>query len=108
MDASSALSDLSDYDVISNSEHRSIESSIADLDHIPAQVPSEPAISQAARESFFTASLSAKAIQAYVRKALGLGVDTNADEENSCMSNGAQNKTMRIYIDGSFDVFNAG
>jgi hypothetical protein len=108
MDASTSLSvlsdDLSDYDVISEAGHASADSSIADFDHIPAQVPTEPAIPQAARENFYTASLSPENIQAYVRKALGVnavgGVATNGHT--------TQSKTMRVYVDGIFDVFSVG
>jgi choline-phosphate cytidylyltransferase len=108
-DASSVLSDdLSDYDVISNPGQRSVESSIADLDHIPALVPSEPAISHAAREQFYTASLSAENIQAYVRKALCLPPSPNVEGQPSRTGNGCDNRTLRVYVDGIFDGFNTG
>jgi hypothetical protein len=104
MDESSPVlsDDLSDYDVISEAGHASADSSIADFDHIPAQVPTEPAIPQAAREKFYTASLRPENIQAYVRKALG--------GNGAVATNGhtTQSKTMRVYVDGVFDVFSVG
>ena len=98
--------DLSDYDVISDAGHASADSSLADFDHIPAQVPAEPAIPQAARDHFYTASLSPANVQAYVRKALGLnGVGCETPPANG---HDVQNKTMRVYVDGVFDVFDVG
>jgi hypothetical protein len=105
MDASSALSDdLSDYDIISNSSQRSIESSIADLGHVPGKTASEvyePSPSQVARDKFETVKLTADDVQTFVRKALDINISPNP-KSNS------QNRTVRVYVDGVFDAFNAG
>jgi len=95
MEASSVLSD-DDFDIVSNPGHKSLESSIADLDHIPKQEVHEPVPAQAALETFDTVSLTAAEIQAYVRKAL--------DGRNT--TSPAENKTVRVYVDGTFDMFN--
>ncbi|KAJ7334066.1 cholinephosphate cytidylyltransferase [Mycena albidolilacea] len=77
---SSVLSDDSDYDIVSP------DNSIADL---RAAVP-EPPPSEAARETFNTARLSAQEIQSFV----GLSVSVSQAKT-----------TKRIYVDGIFDPF---
>ncbi|KAJ7583246.1 cholinephosphate cytidylyltransferase [Mycena floridula] len=96
MDASSVFSDdgLSDYDVISNPGHRSIESSVADLGALmTASHIYEPAPSQAARERFSTVNITAEEACASVQRFLG----------PSATKYGAEHKRMRIYVDGIFD-----
>lgn len=111
MDASSVLSDdLSDYDIISNSSQRSVESSIADLGHVPGKTASEvyePSPSQVARDKFETVKLTASDVQTYVRKALDASPSQHSSESNF-LSPMSENKTVRVYVDGVFDAFNAG
>ncbi|KAH7908957.1 hypothetical protein BJ138DRAFT_1156381 [Hygrophoropsis aurantiaca] len=100
MDNVSVVSD-EDYDVISNPGQRSLESSIADFGHIPAQNTHEPPPSAAAKQKLSTVSLSAGDIQAYVRAAVDASVGRS-------ISYPSEHKTMRVYIDGIFDTLNAG
>lgn len=98
MDSSSVLSD-EDYDVISNPGQRSLESSIADLHHIPALTTYELPPSDAAKERLSTVALSPVDIQAYVQNAL------TASNAGKFPRN---NITLRVYVDGVFDVLTAG
>lgn len=98
MEASSVLSD-DDFDIVSNPGHRSLESSIADLDHIPKHDVYEPPPNQTALEKFDTVSLTATDIQAYVRQALDSASGRN-------VAYPTEHRTMRVYVDGSFDMFN--
>lgn len=98
MDSSSVLSD-EDYDVISNPSQRSLESSIADLHHIPALTTYELPPSEAARERLSTVALSPVDIQAYVQNALNV---------SSVGIYPRDNRTLRVYVDGIFDVLTAG
>ncbi|KAF8075004.1 cholinephosphate cytidylyltransferase [Lyophyllum atratum] len=91
MVSSSVLSD-DDYDVVSNPGQRSVESSMTDFGHIPAQTVHEPPPSQIARDKFETVSLTAPEIQVYTP-----GQPPSAD-----------GKMKRVYVDGIFDGFNAG
>jgi choline-phosphate cytidylyltransferase len=112
MDTASVTSD-DDYDVISNpsasaSGLRSLDSSLADLrdQQLQHQGKSEPPPTQAAKQQFFTASLSAEEIQAYVHQAL-LARSTSAttgSQVEAYYAPGA--KPVRIYVDGAFDTFN--
>jgi hypothetical protein len=95
MEVSSVLSD-DDFDIVSNPGRKSLESSVTDLDHIPKQVVHEPAPAVAALEKFDTAGLTAADIQAYVR-------DSAAGRGGAYP---AENKTVRVYVDGAFDMFN--
>ena len=101
MDTSSVLSD-EDYDVISNPGQRSLESSIADFGHIASQAVREIPPTQAACDALSTASLSSTDIQSWVRGVL--------DAANG--RNGAgyppDPRTVRVYLDGVFDVLTAG
>jgi len=104
LDVSSVLSndDLADYDIISDGP-RSLESSIADLSHVdrPAADIREPPSSQAAREKFDTVVLSADDIQAYVLRAAPSTV------EHFERSADGDHRTVRVYVDGVFDPFQA-
>jgi len=95
MEASSVLSD-DDFDIVSNPGQKSLESSIADLDHIPKQEVHEPAPAQAALATFSTVHLTAADIQAYVRESTA-PVRTAYPTEH---------RTVRVYVDGMFDMFN--
>lgn len=103
MDTSSVLSD-DDYDVVSNPSQRSLESSVADYGHIPAQTVHEPPPSQTARDKFETISWTAADVQAYVRKALSMSSRPSLNLESSVKDGG----TIRVYVDGIFDSFNTG
>lgn len=98
MDSSSVLSD-EDYDVISNPGQRSLESSIADLHHIPASTTYELSPSDAAKERFNTVALSPVEIQAYVQNALNASSAGKYPRDHI---------TLRVYVDGIFDVLTAG
>jgi len=100
MDNSLVLSD-EDYDVISNPGQQSLESSIADFGHIAAQSMREIPPTEAAREILSTASLSPADIQAWVR-----GVMDSANGRSG--SYPTDNRTIRVYVDGVFDVLTAG
>ncbi|KAJ7155475.1 cholinephosphate cytidylyltransferase [Mycena crocata] len=88
---SSVLSDDSDYDIVSP------DASIADLGHAVAGIINEPPPSETARETFNTCQLSPEDIQAFVRNSLGLSLPTSQ----------TRTRTKRIYVDGTFDGFNA-
>jgi len=101
----SVLSDESDYDVISNSGPRSLESSIADFGRVPGQTATEihePPPIQAARDVFESVCFSALDIQAYVLKALESSFQGKPTDFLP------EHETVRVYVDGAFDAFNAG
>ncbi|KAF8141642.1 hypothetical protein EV363DRAFT_28334 [Boletus edulis] len=104
MDSSSVLSD-EDYDVISNPGQRSLESSIADFGHIAAQVVREIPPTDAARQALSTASLSSTDIQTWVR---GVIDAANLNGRNGGGSYPPDHRTVRVYVDGVFDVLTAG
>lgn len=89
-----------DFDMISNPGQKSLESSIADLDHVPKQEVHEPAPTQAASDKFDTVRLTAVDIQLYVRKALD-------SASGKSIAYPTEHRTLRVYVDGIFDVFNA-
>lgn len=97
IDASSVFSsdDFAEYDFVSEGQ-RSLESSIASLGLAGENVAEihEPMPSQAARATFITPSLTPEDIHTYVQKSLG--------------PDGRIYKTVRVYVDGLFDPFNAG
>ncbi|KAI9464180.1 hypothetical protein HD554DRAFT_1279054 [Boletus coccyginus] len=95
MDSSSVLSD-EDYDVISNP---GLESSIADLGHIAPLALREIPPAEAARQALSTASLSSTDIQTWVRGVI--------DGRNGG-SYPPDHRTVRVYLDGVFDVLTAG
>jgi len=97
MEGSSVFSD-DDFDIVSNPGQKSLESSIADLDHIPKQEVHEPAPAWAALEKFNTIGLTAADIQAYVRKALDAASGRSIAYPTE--------RTVRLYVDGTFDMFN--
>jgi len=101
MDSSSVLSD-EDYDVVSNPGQRSLESSIADFGHIAPLALREIPPAEAARQALSTASLSSTDIQTWVR-----GVIDSANGRNGG-SYPPDHRTVRVYLDGVFDVLTAG
>ncbi|PBK99209.1 Nucleotidylyl transferase [Armillaria gallica] len=92
MDASSVSDDFSDYDVISNS---GLDSSLAEL----SLAMSEPPPAQAARDRFDTATLSPEDIQKWTRESEG---------KTKRRSSSADQRTVRVYVDGVFDIFGVG
>jgi choline-phosphate cytidylyltransferase len=102
MEASSVLSD-DDFDIVSNPGQKSLESSIADLDHIPKQEVHEPAPAQAALATFNTVHLTAADIQAYVRRVLE---STAPVRTVAAVAYPTEHRTVRVYVDGMFDMFN--
>lgn len=101
MDTSSVLSD-EDYDVISNPGQRSLESSLADFGHIAAQDVHEIPPTKAACEALSTASLSPTDIQTWVRDVIDSANGRNGG------SYPPDHRTVRVYLDGVFDVLTAG
>ncbi|KAL4063125.1 hypothetical protein J3A83DRAFT_4107170 [Scleroderma citrinum] len=110
MDSSCVLSD-EDYDVISNPGQRSLESSIAwDMTtasgHSPGAsegpaLPREIMPTDAARNELSTVSLSPADIQACVRNAIEGAAGTSTGYPSA-------ERTVRVYVDGMFDVLDAG
>ncbi|KAJ2934885.1 hypothetical protein H1R20_g2297, partial [Candolleomyces eurysporus] len=92
------FSDDDEYDLISNPGHDySLESSVAGLpSRLEAKDIPEPPPAQGARDKLETVNWSADEIQARVRKSLNLAPETHS------------RRTVRIYVDGAFDVFNVG
>ncbi|KAF9266868.1 hypothetical protein L218DRAFT_921588 [Marasmius fiardii PR-910] len=107
MDASTTSDELSDYDVISDPGHRSLESSVADiLLSSPTEIQ-EPAPSEQARSKFPTTKLSAQDIQNNVRSNSGIFLPTRTGTVRTRgQSLGADNRLKRVYVDGLFDGFN--
>ncbi|KAH7890738.1 hypothetical protein F5I97DRAFT_73073 [Phlebopus sp. FC_14] len=99
MDNSSVLSD-EDYDVISNPGQQSLDSSMADFGHIAAQNTREIPPTDAARKVLNTVSLSPADIQAWVRNVI--------DASGRSVSYPADNRIVRVYVDGIFDLLTAG
>lgn len=97
MDSSSVLSD-DEYDLVSNPE-----SSIADLRPYPVN---ELPPSSAAQGKFETVRWTALEIQARIGKALNAALERfNA---GATLSNNVDNRTIRVYVDGAFDMFDVG
>lgn len=90
------LSDDDEYDLISNPGHdQSLDSSLAELPgRLQAKDIPEPPPAQGPRDKFETTRWAADDIQLYVRKTLGLPPDAHS------------RRTVRVYVDGPFDVFN--
>ncbi|KAJ8095214.1 hypothetical protein PM082_010436 [Marasmius tenuissimus] len=108
MDASSLSDELSDYDVISDPGHRSLESSVADL--LLASPPGEiyePPPLEEAKHCYATTKLSPQEIQSNVRSALGIVSNTPTGTVRARgQSIGADMRLKRVYVDGLFDNFN--
>ncbi|KAG7444328.1 Nucleotidylyl transferase [Guyanagaster necrorhizus] len=92
MDASSVSDDFSDYDVISNS---GMDSSLADL----SLAMSEPPPTKEARDLYNTATLSPEDIQKWTRE---------SQAKSKQRSSSAEQRTVRVYVDGVFDIFGVG
>lgn len=90
MDSSNVLSD-DDYDVISNPGSASLDSSMC-LEETVCELPAF----QEAQDRFETVRWNACEIQAYIRKGLRISQPTPLG------------KTVRVYVDGSFDAFDVG
>ncbi|KAF8637600.1 hypothetical protein AX17_002669 [Amanita inopinata Kibby_2008] len=101
MDSSNALSD-DDYDVISEPGQQSLESSIADIGRVVFEPPPAPV----ARAKFETARLTAEEIQAHARKVLDASASRPSTRQRPQLF--VDNRTIRVYVDGTFDAFNAG
>lgn len=104
MDTSSVLSD-EDYDVISNPGQRSLESSIADFGHIAsAHGVREIPPTEAARDALSTVSLSPADIQSWVRAVIDSSAAASGRNGSSYP---LDHRTLRVYVDGVFDVLTA-
>lgn len=104
---SATSDDLSDYDLLSASV-LSLDSSASGHDFhsdssssSPAAAPQEPPPAQAARDRFATTTLAPTDVRAYVRRSLeAAGLRGHADVWDR--------RTVRVYVDGAFEYFNAG
>ena len=94
MDSSNALSD-DDYDVISNPGRASLDSSYDEYTLGTWAAARELPAFEEAKDRFETTRWTASDIQAYIYKGLNLTAP-------------APKKLMRIYVDGSFDMFDVG
>jgi len=94
MESSNALSD-DDYDLISNPGRGSLESSFNEYIHGSLSAVRELPASEEAKDRFETTRWTASDIQAYVYKGLNL-------------TSPAPKKLVRVYVDGSFDMFDVG
>ncbi|EJD04683.1 uncharacterized protein FOMMEDRAFT_104848 [Fomitiporia mediterranea MF3/22] len=107
--------DLNDYDVISDNDPRSLESSIADLridsPTVAAPAPRPPREvppSEDAKALFETARLSADDVQALVQKTVtGPGKGAVGPRSRS-RSRSEREKSFRLYVDGVFDSVHVG
>lgn len=119
--APSESDDLTDYDVISDADPPSLESSIADLHDSRSSLPVSPGgsilprptirellPSQDARVLYETPGMTAADVQAFVQRALrGSGAPSkDTIRGNSSVAHYTEHeRTVRVYIDGVFDVF---
>jgi hypothetical protein len=96
--------DLSDsYDIVSE-----VGSSIADLHHVPGQVIFEPPPSRSAQDAWETVRWDKEDVRAYVKKALESSSFSGRPSETNGNGKHDERRTMRVYVDGTFEVFNAG
>jgi choline-phosphate cytidylyltransferase len=112
----SVLSDdgESDYDVVSNpdQDRRDESFSVADLSnsttygHVPVSPVLEPPPTHAAREKLDTVGLSETDIQSFVAKALDSSTPDGTLEREVAIA--TEGRTLRVYVDGIFDPWNAG
>lgn len=102
MDPATALSDDDDYYLVSSSGHQSLDSSVADI----SRAVFEPPPTSGAQTKFETARFTAEEIQTYVRRALDASSSRPHAGERPQLF--ADNKTIRVYVDGTFDIFNVG
>ncbi|PFH51956.1 hypothetical protein AMATHDRAFT_39866 [Amanita thiersii Skay4041] len=103
MDPSLNFSDDDDYDVISNPGQRSLESSIAELGRA---VVFEPPPTSMALARFETARMTPIDIQTRVQRTLYASTSRPGIQERPQLL--VDHRTVRVYLDGSFDAFNAG
>ncbi|OCB87955.1 hypothetical protein A7U60_g4912 [Sanghuangporus baumii] len=113
----SVSDDLNDYDVISDHDPRSLESSIADLRLESPSVapvvrpPRELPPSEEAKIMFETAAYSAEDVQAYIQRSVvgpGKGAVRRPERSRSRGPGEQREKTFRVYVDGIFDTFHVG
>jgi hypothetical protein len=108
----------SDYDLISNPDqdrdHDHESYTVAELSnstsygHVPVSQVHEPPPSQAARERFDTVGLSKEDVQTFVGKALDSSTP-GADRSSGAKDwKDVEGRTVRVYVDGLFDGWNAG
>lgn len=112
----SVSDDLNDYDVISDADPRSLDSSIADLrldsptvgPNAGARPARELPLSDEARTLYETAGLSPEDIQAYVQRTVsgpGKGAVRRPSRSRGC---GERERSFRIYVDGIFETLHVG
>lgn len=94
MDSSNALSD-DDYDLISNQSRGSLDSSFNEYTLGPLSAVHELPAFEEAKDRFETTRWTASDIQTYIHKCLNL-------------ASPSPKKLVRIYVDGSFDMFDIG
>ncbi|THH08766.1 hypothetical protein EW145_g2482 [Phellinidium pouzarii] len=103
-ETASASDDLNDYDVISDADPRSLDSSIADLDSNSGARPArEIPASDEAKNRYETATMTTEDVQAFVRRSIrGPGPSTRRSRSRE------REKTFRVYVDGIFDTLHVG
>ncbi|KAH8115133.1 hypothetical protein DFH11DRAFT_147640 [Phellopilus nigrolimitatus] len=106
-EAASASDDLNDYDVVSDPDPRSLDSSIADLDTSLSgsrRLRELPA-SDEAKSLYETAAMDAEDVQTLVDKSVK-GYKRSARSRSR--GRGEREKTIRVYVDGVFDILHVG
>lgn len=110
----SVSDDLRDYDVISDAGPPSLESSLADFVSTLPSTPREIPPSAEARSRFDTAAMGAEDVQASVQRTVrtksgaGNGNGTGTVRRSMSRDPAERERTVRVYVDGLFDVLHVG
>lgn len=113
----SVSDDLRDYDIISDAGPPSLESSLADFGSaMPSSTPREIPPSAEARSRFDTAAMGAEDVQAAVQRTVrtksgagnGNGNGTGTVRRSMSRDPAERERTVRVYVDGVFDVLHVG
>ncbi|KAI5117101.1 hypothetical protein M0805_009728 [Coniferiporia weirii] len=110
-EAASVSDDLNDYDVISDADPRSLESSIADLDSTfgpGVRAVREIPASEEAKTQYETAAMTAEDVRAFVQRSVKSAMSAQPTQRSRSRGPGEREKTYRVYVDGTFDIFHAG
>lgn len=110
----SVSDDLRDYDVISDAGPPSLESSLADFGSTLPSTPREIPPSAEARSRFDTAAMGAEDVQAAVQRTArtksgaGNGNGTGTVRRSMSRDPAERERTVRVYVDGVFDILHVG
>lgn len=114
----SVSDDLRDYDIISDAGPPSLESSLADFGSAMPSTPREIPPSAEARSRFDTAAMGAEDVQAAVQRTVrtksgagngnGNGNGTGTVRRSMSRDPAERERTVRVYVDGVFDVLHVG